>query len=570
MKSSIKQYVLKPIWFYFIGFFFCFFQITGYVLAEKGTIVWNVFTTSAVLTASLIGGIAIGYIVFRICAGFFAKRKTAEEENSAEKVCTVKFGNVCRTTVICWLIMILCWLPLFLAYFPGMCGYDIASQLSMFITGSISTHHPVLHTELLGKLWLWSFSNFDGGTIGMAVYVVIQMMVLSLAFTYVILVLKMLGMADKCCYITAVFLGVFPLNGFMAISATKDTIFSAFFVVLFSSLLYCISVKEKGMFYWLNLMALIVSVAGTVAFRNNGKYAVAALCMGMIVVSLLRKAPKFKYAMLFVLIAGAFTVSTFGINYIERNFWHDPEGEREKYSVPFQQVLRTVNYHKEEIDPEIIESLTECVSDEFDFETGYFPESADPVKAHFNAAYLHEPEIQRIYMDLFKQYPGEYLNAFLALNAGYLYIFDTSCHLPYVDVPEKGNGYILTNENLYWLSTVEIYKHSVFPGLYEWLEEITANNVLMKIPVLGQILAPAIWLYLFLFIIAASLTFRKTDHLMPMAFVAGYYTTVMLGPIVLMRYIYPILLCIIVYLFRYGELFYQSFIKKIVKNKKYY
>ena len=98
----------------------------------------------------------------------------------------------------------------------------------------IKEHHPVLHTELLGKLWLWSFSNFDGGTIGMAVYVVIQMMVLSLAFTYVILVLKMLGMADKCCYITAVFLGVFPLNGFMAISATKDTIFSAFFVVILS------------------------------------------------------------------------------------------------------------------------------------------------------------------------------------------------------------------------------------------------------------------------------------------------------------------------------------------------
>ena len=116
------------------------------------------------------------------------------------------------------------------------------------------------------------------------------------------------------------------------------------------------------------------------------------------------------------------------------------------------------------------------------------------------------------------------------------------------------------------METMDIYKHSGFPWLHEWLEDMLTTNTLMKIPVLGQILAPAVWLYVFLFILAYIFTFGKFRHFIPMSFIGGFYITVLLGPVVLMRYVYPIMLCMMIYLFRYSDRFYfrlKSKFKKI-------
>ena len=552
MKENVKKYLLSPIWFHLVGFIFVFFQITGYLLAKNGTIDWNIFLVSIIMIVSLLGGIPIGYFLFWICSNCL--EKISYNNKRIKETHNGKNRSVFGVSILCWLIIMLCWLPLFLAYYPGMCGYDFAAQLAMFINGGISTHHPVLHTELIGKLWLWSFDNYKIGTTGVAVYTIIQMILFASALTYAIMVLKMLGMKDKWCFITASFLGLFPLNGFMAISVTKDTLFSAFLVVLFMAVIYSITTNAKNWFYWFNLFVLVISVAGTVAFRNNGRYAVLILCLGFFFMAVFEKNNRIRYIWLGVLIVISFMLSVSGLKYIERNFWHDPNGEREKYSVPFQQVLRTIEYHEKDLDEEVLEYLKQCVAADFDLTNGYEAACADSIKACFKAEYLKSAKTKEIYFELLKQHPGEYLNAFLALNAGYLYLFDTSCHLPYVEEIEKGNGYILTNENIYWLSTVEVYKESKLPWLYNWMEEIVSSNALMKIPVLGQILAPAIWFYLLLFIVAASLTFEKRKQLLPMALLGGYYATIFLGPMVLMRYVYPVVLCIIVYLFRCGEM----------------
>ena len=115
------------------------------------------------------------------------------------------------------------------------------------------------------------------------------------------------------------------------------------------------------------------------------------------------------------------------------------------------------------------------------------------------------------------------------------------------------------------MESIGVYKHSAVPWLYRWLEEILATNTLVKIPILGQILRPAIWLYIYLFLVAASLTYKKFHHLIPLSFLGGLYITILLGPVVLMRYIYPIMLVLMVYLFRYVEIFYLKWKKTKTK-----
>ena len=556
MKEKIKKYFVEPIWFYLAGIVFMFFQITGYLLAKNETIVWTVTQSAFIIIASVFFGTGIGALVHRICEKYF-------ESKSVSMDCDVdREQNVCEKQKKTWKIMLfsfciilLCWLPLFAAYFPGIGSYDYGNQMISFIQDDITTHHPIIHTELMGRLWLWSFTELGSGTIGLAVYTTIQILFMALAFSYAIVVLYKLGMSDKGSILFAIFLGIFPLNGYMAISATKDGLFSASFLLVMVSLLYLLLNKNYNGFYIANIGVLLASVFGTIAFRNNGRYAMMALLAGILLVNILEKFKNARCLVAGIMVVLAFTMSIGKIQSIEAEYYNPTKDQNEKYSVPFLQVTRTAAYHHDDMDADDLAYLEECFYE--GFYNDYNPVLADEIKDSFDTkGYLKDERTLEIYLKLFKEYPGEYLNAFLVLDAGYLYLFDTSCFTPYTEAEEKGFGYIITNENITWMESIGVYKHSAFPWLYNWLEEILTSNTLVKIPLLGQIMRPAMWLYIYLFIVATSLTYKKFHHLIPLSLLGGLYVTILLGPVVLMRYIYPIMLGLMVYLFRYGEVFF--------------
>ena len=562
MKKYICKYLFKPIWFHLVGIVFVFLQITGYLLARNETITWTPSRSLIIIVLSVVLGVIIGTCACGFCEKYFkAGLSIISYITEKEQYTCKKQKSTWKMAILCFLIIILCWLPLFIAYFPGIGSYDYGNQMISFMQGDVTTHHPVLHTEFMGKLWLWAFMEFGSGTMGLALYSVIQILFLALSFTYVVIVLHKLGMSDKSVIILAIIFGIFPLNGFMAISATKDSIFSGFFLILMVSLLYITVNNKKNWFEIVNVVVLSIAVFGTVAFRNNGRYAMIALLAGTLLVNVLEKFKNIRHIIVGILLVLAFSLSMGKMHSIEAEYYQPTKDQNEKYSVPFLQVTRTAAYHHGEMDEETLEYLEACFYE--GFYNDYNPKLADQIKDSFDTkGYLNDERTLKTYLKIFKEYPGEYLNAFFALNAGYLYVFDTSCYTPYTEAEQKGLGYIITNENPVWMESIGVYKHSGLPWLYDWLEEVVSSNTLMKIPVLGQILAPAIWLYLYLFIIAACLTYRRFSHLIPLALVGGLYLTVLLGPVVLMRYVYPIMLCMMVYLLRYGELFFSRLKKQ--------
>ena len=565
MKEKIVKYFVEPIWFYLIGIVFVFFQITGYVLAQNETIVWTVTQSIVIIAASVLFGVGIGALVHRICQKYFEYKSVIIECDGKWQQSACEKQRMSWKIMLCsFCIILLWWLPLFAIYYPGIGSYDYGNQMISFIQGDITTHHPVLHTELIGRLWSWSFTKLGSGTIGLAVYTIIQMLFMALAFSYGILVMHKLGLSDKGAIISAIIFGVFPLNGYMAISATKDGLFSGFFLMVAVSLLYVLLNRKYDVFYITNIGVLLISVFGTIAFRNNGRYAMIVLIAGILLVNVIEKFKNSRCLIAGIMVVMAFTLSISKVKSIEAEYYNPTADQNEKYSVPFLQVTRTALYHHDIMSKEDMAYLEACFYE--DFYNDYNPVLADRIKDSFDTkGYLNDERTLKTYLKLFKEYPGEYLNAFLALDAGYLYLFDTSCFTPYTETEEKGVGYIITNENSTWMESIGVYKHSAVPWLYRWLEEILATNTLVKIPILGQILRPAIWLYIYLFLVAASLTYKKFHHLIPLSFLGGLYITILLGPVVLMRYIYPIMLVLMVYLFRYVEIFYLKWKKTKTK-----
>ena len=81
-----------------------------------------------------------------------------------------------------WIFIFICWLPVFLADWPGVFVIDNVFQMRWYLEGTISAHHPVLHTYLLG--WILSFGKdvFGSWEAGMCIFSLLQMLFLSAVF----------------------------------------------------------------------------------------------------------------------------------------------------------------------------------------------------------------------------------------------------------------------------------------------------------------------------------------------------------------------------------------------------
>ena len=79
-------------------------------------------------------------------------------------------------------VLLLCYLPMFVIMYPGIMGYDSPYQMTQALSGKYSTHHPLLHTLMLGffgrmNAVMGSFSR------AMALYTLTQMSLLAFFFS---------------------------------------------------------------------------------------------------------------------------------------------------------------------------------------------------------------------------------------------------------------------------------------------------------------------------------------------------------------------------------------------------
>lgn len=139
-----------------------------------------------------------------------------------------KLFNLKYKLYIYWLIIFLAWIPTLLATFPGINGYDSAAEYSYYLTGNITTHQPIVHTYLLefliqtvGGGWLHSEAA------GLLIYSLIQMLILSFAMAWVVHFLNVHNVPNVLNFCVLFIFSFLPVNPIMAISSTKDIIFSA-------------------------------------------------------------------------------------------------------------------------------------------------------------------------------------------------------------------------------------------------------------------------------------------------------------------------------------------------------
>ncbi len=432
----------------------------------------------------------------------------------------------------------------FATYYPAIMAYDVIPQLDQIRISGLTTHHPLIHTLFLaGCLKLGEavpfFANPDRA--GLAVYSVCQMVIVAACFAWVYGFLRESGVRRWLCYVFVLCAAVFPTHGMLAVSITKDTIYGAL-VMVFTVFVWELSAGEESPGKkW--LAGYVLLSLFLLLFRNNSIYAwifYAAAFFAMGRQKLFYKKICGLHGVILLLYFLASGVLVYAAAATSDTY------AREMLSVPAQQIARAVQCHEEELTARDREALAVVWGESM---PEYVPAIADRSKKDIRG----DKETLRIFvkewLSLGCRYPGEYMRAFLLKNKGMWDLADTT----YLnDVYSYAKGYL----QITYPSDQQAYMEALAPGyerhqrlqlLQSLYRYFAAGDELWRYcPPLALLMQPAFYCYLLVFYCLCCIGLKRTQALLPAVYLLALAGTLLLGPCVLVRYMYPLMLSVTV------------------------
>lgn len=534
------------------GILFVFFWKTEKNLADWGNILWTTEYTLTTLLVSLTVGGAIG------CGFVFLleRRKKGEVTNSRHfhKIGSIISGwDERRVFAVSFFLILLSWLPVFLAYFPGICAYDAPVQTGQAAENYYFDHHPILHTMLIKAAMRLGSGVFGDTNMGISVYTVCQMLFLAAAMSYGVKQLHHFGIRVRW-QVLVVFLGMFyPFNWYMSVSMTKDTVFTGFLLLLLVALASLLLENRQSLKLCGTDVALLVGTVGMILFRNNGKFAMLVPLVFLVLMVLWGREGRRLWLRLLLVCGTAFLLGNISLSVLFSVTNAEQGDRREMLSMPIQQLARCMIYHGgvgvlTEDDGTMNDTDKAFINDFLLDESyrEYDPHISDPVKRHTNTYVVRyrSGDFLRTYWHLLCQYPGDFINAGLALNAGFFYPNDISHAFVNVTEGVHNNGYLQTRWDEDTLGARGIYKDSKWPWLFDRLERWADDNGYLELPLLKYLFVPGVFLWYYCLLLGKLMINGRFRMCLPVSFIAGYYLTMFLGPTVQLRYIYPVMVAL--------------------------
>lgn len=439
-----------------------------------------------------------------------------------------------KNFVFSFALILGCWLFVWLAYYPGLWNYD-PWQVYQFIDKQYTEFHPLVHTCLLGACYSIGL-KMDNANYGVVIYDFFQMAIMAgiFAYTYCYICKHIRKKLFKGFLL--LFYAVFPVNSILAISTTKDVIFSGLVLLCIVISLQIIESKtdyrRKGLFFLLVVICPIMML-----FRNNAVYAFSLLGVCTFCWTIIHKG-SWKICLFMGL-----CLLTFGL---ERSFLRnvleaDAGSRNELLSVPSQQFGRIYTEIDEEIDPEAVN----IIKTYYDMDKlQYKPYIADYMKGGLKLGDKNSVfDYVKSSFLLFKKYPAISLDAFLYLTDGYWNINSVSFAELY-DVEWDGS---VEHRYGYLLTTIKpgfgIVSSSKLPWLETFMEKMISKNEYQKYPILSLLFAPALYIWILIICTVVFLKKRKKVYMLIVGFLWFLLATLLAGPCVLVRYIYPFIVC---------------------------
>ena len=438
-----------------------------------------------------------------------------------------------RATLPVWgymLLIFLCWVPVWLAFWPSNIRFDFAGEYNQHLAGSYSSLHPLLHSVLQNGIITLGEILVDR-TFGLMLLTLVQMLFFSYALAAACHFVQRRSAAPFALG-TAAFFGLHPIFSVLAVSTTKDTVFTAAVILLALEIFALIENPQPFLASkrrWISFSVITVLAA---LLRNNGIFVLALSFPALIAAA---KGFRRKTAALCAL-ASLSAAAVFMI--LSAAFHCESMPSRQMYSLPAQQLVRAYN---------LSETMTE--EDKAEIRSWYLseaglvllPQLADPAKG-----YLDEDKLDRegagayfsVWAKHLRGHLHEYAEAFLMLNLGSWYPDDLTHALIYPEQAWNGLGYISLAETGVTEQGFEMTCH--LPAVRRIIEKICSANRYQRYPLISLTFCPAFPFWLLMFACAVLLARRQARLLPAAAGVISLWLSYLLGPCTLPRYALPL------------------------------
>ncbi len=281
-------------------------------------------------------------------------------------------------------ILIGAYIPFLLLSYPGNLCWDAIGQIEQVILGSgYSSHHPLVHTLIMGGIVELGNILFHSYEIGVFMYMLLQLTVFAAALASTVWLLAKRGVNGTVLKCLVGLYAIAPIYSNMASTVIKDVPFVSFvigYVICVSLLLESPEkLRQKGF-----VAIFILLQLGVILFRNNGIYVV---CIGgVIIAAYLWKGYSMKERLgsIAVLFAVSVLVSRIILTILMEVLNAAPGSTGEMLSIPFQQTARYLQLYRTELTVEEREAIETVLGDVNTVAAKYDPDISDPVKALFN------------------------------------------------------------------------------------------------------------------------------------------------------------------------------------------
>jgi len=507
------------LWVMMFSFVIICVGIIGFLLRTSGGNGVFEHYTGNIFACGVTGFSAVSYLVTRIYEKLFMEKEE-----------TVDTGLFKRYFWFYTAILFVAWIPVFLAYYPGIFAYDVHIQLTMVKNAEYTTHHPLIHTLMLKFFYLLG-EKMGSYTTGVAIYTIVQMVLCALVLAYVLWYLYTKRVNRILRMVLLLFFAVWPINSLLAISATKDTLFSMF-VLLFVVLVLQFLEEENFRRSIPKCCMMALSGVLTFLFRNNAKYALAVWAVVFIIFLFITKVEQYGKRMGMAVVIAIFVIGQLTNMVMIKAVDAKPGSINEMMSMPISQIARCYAFRESEMTPEMIADI-----EALGISTGdYVLPSVDIAKGRIQIE-GQEKHFFNVWWRLFKQYSGVSLDASLYINQGNIFLDDISHAHVYGTNPEERKGYLITSV----AKGYGVEHYSLFPWLENIYEDLFTLNTCQEIPFLATLFTPAFYFWMLAVCVLHALLSKNWKVVTVAMLLLAYYGTILLGPCSLVRYMYPLI-----------------------------
>lgn len=497
-----------------IGLVFATFTVLGLPLAAKATYAPLTFlgVVDGLFMVALFG-LVYGAALLLIYRGADALAGRPPRDGGESR-----FSRLSGSGFIVAALLLACWVPVWLAFYPGTFVYDSGTQFYTYLDWVLNTHHPLLHTILMGFCIMLGIDNTADGsaTVGLAIYSVVQMALMAGMVGYACHWLRKRGAPLFARVAVTLLFMLFPFYGIWSFSAQKDILFGGLVLVFVLQLVDVWRDGPAALKRPLRVVFFVLAATLMCLMRNNGVYALALLTPFAVA---LARGVRLRATALLLGCVAAYALANGALIWATEA---ETTGTIEMLSIPLQQIARTLrdNPAAKAVDTD---GLLDMI---YDINPGdvYVAAVADPVKwtAYYDEVDANLPQLFSLWLRMGISNPKPYVEAFLEQNLPYylpgatmIYHFDLG----------------VVQIDLY-----EIQEYSYLPGLRKVIQDYDASLSLFGLPGVRLLSDTAFYVWLAIAGLGYAIHRRQKHWMVAFLFLLAIWATCLIGPVAIIRY----------------------------------